>query len=91
MTQQQVTPVQIQMAAAAGQRLLEHKDLPVPLEVAKTGALGVLEGLLGALARGELVVVPNPELQEKQGADQGAAGSELPGPGLERIDGGKEG
>lgn len=62
MAQHEVSPVQIQMAAAAGQRLLQEKDLPVPLEIAKSGALGMLEGVLGAIARGELIVqAPEPE------------------------------
>jgi hypothetical protein len=34
--------------------------------LAKSGALSVLEGLLGAIARGELIVSPNPDLAEKQ-------------------------
>ena len=56
MAQQEISPQQIAMACAAGQRLLQEKDLPVPLEIAKSGALGMLEGILGAIARGELVV-----------------------------------
>lgn len=82
MAQQEVSPVQIQMAAAAGQRLLQEKDLAVPLEIAKSGALGVLEGLLGAIARGELVVSAAPE-QEGDGEPTNP-------PGLERIEGGKQ-
>ncbi len=64
MTNQSVSPAQIQMAAAAGQKLLMQPDLMVPLELAKSGALAMLEGMLGAIARGELVVVnatPPPE------------------------------
>lgn len=89
--QQQVTPVQVQMAASAGVELLAIKDLPVPMSIAKSGALSVLDGLLQAIARGELVVGPNPELQEKPSDDPSGAdgGAPVPGPGLERIDGGK--
>lgn len=60
MAKQEISAVQIQMAAAAGVELLQVDDLPVPLKVAKSGALGVLEGMLGALASGE-VVLANPE------------------------------
>jgi hypothetical protein len=56
MAKQEVTPVQVQMAAAAGVKLLQVEDLPVPLSVAKSGALGVLEGLLNGIAKGELAV-----------------------------------
>jgi hypothetical protein len=62
MAKQEVSPVQIQMAAAAGVKLLQVDDLPVPLSVAKSGALGVLEGMLQALAQGEVVLAqPQPE------------------------------
>ena len=92
--QQQVTPVQIQMAASAGVGLLAIKDLPVPMSIAKSGALSVLDGLLGAIARGELVVGPNPELQQTVPVPDGPPGGpdapeELTPPGLGRIDGGK--
>lgn len=82
MAMQEISPVQIQMAAAAGNKLLGQDNLMVPLEIAKSGALSILEGLLGALARGELVVVApeNPE----------GTGEESPPPGLERIEGGKQ-
>lgn len=56
MAKQEVTPIQVQMAAAAGVTLLQVDDLPVPLKVAKSGALGVLEGMLQALAQGEVVL-----------------------------------
>lgn len=58
MAKQQVTGVQVQMAASAGVKLLQVDDLPVPMIIAKGGALGVLEGMLGALANGELVLTP---------------------------------
>lgn len=62
MAKQEVTAVQVQMAAAAGVTLLQVDDLPVPLKVAKSGALGVLEGMLQALANGEVVLAqPQPE------------------------------
>ncbi len=66
MANMNVTPAQVQMAASAGVQLLQVDDLAVPLVIAKNGALQVLEGLLGAIARGELVVSPNPELAENQ-------------------------
>lgn len=87
MANQEVSPVQIQMAAAAGVQLLGIKELQVPLEIAKGGALAILEGMLGAIARGELVVGPNPELQQP-GAPTPPEGDGHP-PGLERIEGGK--
>lgn len=58
MAKQEVSSVQIQMAAAAGVTLLQVDDLPVPLKVAKSGALGILEGMLQAVASGELVLAP---------------------------------
>lgn len=61
MAKQEVSAVQIQMAAAAGVKLLQVDDLPVPLSVAKSGALGVLEGMLQALANGEIVLAPPPQ------------------------------
>ena len=62
MAKQEVSAVQVQMAAAAGVTLLQVDDLPVPLKVAKSGALGVLEGMLQAVASGELVLAaPQPE------------------------------
>ena len=63
MAKQEISAVQIQMAAAAGVELLKVEDLPVPLKVAKSGALGILEGMLGALVSGE-VVLANPEPAE---------------------------
>lgn len=66
MANMNVSPQQIQMAASAGVQLLQVDDLAVPLVIAKNGALQVLEGLLGAIARGELVVGPNPDLAEKE-------------------------
>ena len=63
MAKQEISAVQIQMAAAAGVELLKVEDLPVPLKVAKSGALGILEGMLQALASGE-VVLANPEPAE---------------------------
>jgi hypothetical protein len=66
MANMNVSPQQVQMAASAGVQLLQVDDLAVPLVIAKNGALQVLEGLLGAIARGELIVSPNPELAEKE-------------------------
>lgn len=62
MAKQEVTAAQVQMAAAAGVTLLQVDDLPVPLKIAKSGALGVLEGMLQALAQGEVILAaPQPE------------------------------
>ena len=60
MAKQEVSAVQIQMAAAAGVALLENKELPVPLHIAKSGALGILEGILQGISQGELVLGPPP-------------------------------
>ena len=62
MAKTEVSAQQVQMAAAAGVELLANKDLPVPLGVAKSGALGILEGMLTAIANGEVVLAqPQPE------------------------------
>ena len=60
MAKQEITAVQVQMAAAAGVKLLQVDDLPVPLAVAKSGALGILEGMLQAIANGEVVLSQPP-------------------------------
>lgn len=60
MAKQEVSPVQVQMAAAAGVKLLQVDDLPVPMSIAKSGALSILDGMLQALANGELVLGPPP-------------------------------
>ena len=69
--QVQVGPQQIQAAAAAGAELLADKDLRVPLGSA--AQLSLLQGLLGAVAQGQLVLVSADEA-EKLKAD--------PAPGL---------
>ena len=62
MAKTEVSGQQVQMAAAAGVELLANKDLPVPLGVAKSGALGILEGMLTAIANGEVILAaPQPE------------------------------
>ncbi len=58
MAKQEVSSVQIQMAASAGVQLLKIDDLPVPMNIAKSGALSILEGMLQALASGEVVLAP---------------------------------
>ena len=58
MAKQEVTAIQVQMAAAAGVKLLQVDDLPVPMSIAKSGALSILEGILQALANGEVVLGP---------------------------------
>jgi len=68
MAKQEVSAVQVQMAAAAGVTLLQVDDLPVPLKVAKSGALGVLEGMLQALAQGEVVLAAPPPQNIGEGA-----------------------
>ena len=60
MAKQEVTGVQVQLAASAGVKLLQVDDLPVPMVIAKSGALSILEGFLQALANGELVLTPPP-------------------------------
>ena len=74
MAKQEITPVQVQMAAAAGVKLLQQDDLMVPLSVAKSGALSILEGMLNALANGE-VVLTNPPPPEN--IPQGAPGKPM--------------
>lgn len=70
MAKTEVSAVQVQMAAAAGVKLLQQDDLLVPLSVAKSGALSILEGMLTALANGE-VVLANPEPAENITAGPG--------------------
>lgn len=60
MAKQEITAVQVQMAASAGVKLLQIEDLPVPLAVAKSGALGILESMLNALATGEVILAHAP-------------------------------
>lgn len=64
MAKQEVSAVQVQMAAAAGVKLLSVDDLPVPLSVAKSGALGILDGMLQALASGEVILAQPTEPKE---------------------------
>ncbi len=61
MAKQEISAVQVQMAAAAGVKMLQQDDLMVPLSVSKSGALGLLEGMLQALANGEVVLTNAPE------------------------------
>ncbi len=68
MAKQEVTAVQVQMAAAAGVKLLQVDDLPVPMSIAKSGALSILEGMLQALANGEVILSP-PAPQNIGGGD----------------------
>lgn len=75
MQKQTFTPIQVQLAAAAGQRLLQEKNLPVPMEIAKGGALGALEHILTGIANGELIV----------------QGAEKEGPQLTSVDKGEKG
>jgi len=66
MANMNVTPAQIQMAAAAGVQLLQVDDLKVPLIISKGGALSILEGFLGSIARGELILTEPPKPDEQQ-------------------------
>lgn len=63
MAKTEVTAVQVQMAASAGVKLLQVEDLPVPMVIAKSGALSVLEGMLQALANGEVVLAQAPQAE----------------------------
>ena len=81
MANMNVTPAQVQMAASAGVQLLQVDDLAVPLSISKSGALGMLENLLGAIARGELIVSPNPELAANQPPDDPPGEKEPQGKG----------
>jgi len=54
------SPQQIQIAAAAGVELLSNKDLLVPMSLALSGHLGVLQALLGSIANGDLLVIQVP-------------------------------
>ncbi len=79
-----VSPAQLQMAASVGVQLLAIDDLQVPLSLSKSGLLGVLEGMLGAIARGELILTepPKPEEEKPPEGEQKRA--------LESIEGGKQ-
>lgn len=79
MAKQEVSAVQVQMAASAGVKLLQVDDLPVPMSIAKSGALSILEGLLNALANGEVVLAPPPP-QNPQVAEAVAAAVKPPAP-----------
>lgn len=90
MAKQEITPVQIQMAAASGVKLLQQDDLMVPLSVSKSGALGILESMLNALANGEVVLSQPPQappLPEGLGTGAPAKGDEDPPEGVTPIKG----
>lgn len=58
--QTNVSPEQIQQAAATGLQLLAQPDLKVPMSMAMGDSLNILNGLLQSLANGSLVVgMPN--------------------------------
>ena len=81
MTVQQVSPVQVQMAAAAGVQLLSNPDLPVPMAIAKTGNLSILEGILQSLAQGQVVLAaPPPDPEAKKSPPKKPPGSKGPPP-----------
>jgi hypothetical protein len=58
---QSLTVEDVKGAAIAGIRLLNDKDLKVPMDLAIAGSLGHLRALLVAVANGQLVFVPPPE------------------------------
>jgi len=58
--QMTASPEQIQQAAATGLQLLAQPDLKVPMNIAMSGNLILLQGLLQSLANGSLGVgLPN--------------------------------
>jgi len=63
MPQMNITTQQVAAAAAAGLELLADKDLKVPVRIAMSGQLGMLQSMLTALAGGEIVLAnaPPPE------------------------------
>jgi len=61
MAKTEITVGQVQLAAQAGADLLKTDDLPVPMKIAKNGILGVLEGVLQALAAGEVILMHVPQ------------------------------
>ena len=88
MAKQEVNAVQIQMAAAAGAKLLQQDDLPVPMSIAKSGALSVLEGMLTALANGEVVLAQAPPPNEEVAAAVSAAVNSSGAPPVAENNGG---
>ncbi len=63
-----LSPQQIQIAAQAGVQLIAEGRVNVPSDMAMNGTLGVLNGLLSALAQGSSVLASPAfikELQEK--------------------------
>lgn len=71
------SPQQIKAAAAAGVELLSNKDLSVPLGIAMGGQLGMLNGMLLALANGDLVLV-NPPTAEQVAAQEAQTEGDKP-------------
>lgn len=79
MSQMSASPQQIQAAAAAGVELLSDKDLRVPLGVSMGGQLGILSGMLNAIAQGELVLMkpePAPSMADVLENGEGGDGAE---------------
>lgn len=85
-----VSPQQIQAAAAAGVQLLSNKELPVPLGIAIGGQLSVLSSMLSAIASGE-VILTSPPTPDQAAAGQKTPEEETPKPTLESVGGGKPG
>jgi hypothetical protein len=62
-----VTTEQIKAAATAGLRLLDDKDLRVPMDIAISGQLGILKMLMLGVANGQLIFTspPTPEAEKR--------------------------
>lgn len=69
---QQLTPQQIQVACQAGVQLIAQGRLDCPSDMAMNGTLGVLNGVLTALAQGSAVMVA-PQMIEELQANQKVA------------------
>lgn len=90
MAKTEVTSAQVQLAAQAGVELLKNEELPVPLKMAKSGILGVLEGLLQALASGEVMLMQlPPEMMQAQSADTPAENKEGNGSAIAPVESGE--
>lgn len=65
-TQQQTTvkAEQVRMAAASGVRLLDDKDLKVPMDIAIDGSLSILRMLLVSVANGQLIFSSPPKADQ---------------------------
>lgn len=65
--QEQQTTVkaeQVRVAAASGVRLLDDKDMKVPMDIAINGSLGILRMLLVGVANGQLIFSSPPKADQ---------------------------